>query len=143
NGQIIWDLSGNVWEWTDDIVTTSSSAPYRFLDSGEQVTDTTNRYYDYSANGGSGYYISYLELGNLALKYKDLFLLTSGTYNASSTNGGIGRIYLRGDTDQDDRVFLRGDFWRHGTYAGLLALGLLNGASGQYYTVGFRCAVVP
>jgi len=143
NGQIIWDLSGNVWEWTDDIVTTSSSAPYRFLDSGEQVTDTTNRYYDYSANGGSGYYISYLELGNLALKYKDLFLLTSGTYNVSSTNGGIGRIYLRGATAQDDRAFLRGGNWSDGANTGLLALSLYGGSSDQGYTVGFRCAVVP
>jgi hypothetical protein len=136
NGEVIWDLSGNVWQWTNNTINTSSDSPYRFLDSGELVSDTTNRWYDYSPNGGSGYYISYLELGNLSLEYKDLFLLTSGTYNA---NQGVGRIYLRGDASQSGRAFLRGGYWSNGAGAGVLSLALRGGSSPTDSSLGLRC----
>jgi hypothetical protein len=138
NGQIIWDLPGNVWEWTNDEIDLSTNRPTSFNNSGEIIT--TNGFYNYflkdpdpSAIG----YIKYDSLGSTTLKYKDLFLLTNGNYNVDN---GIGRIYLSTSTG---RVFLRGGDWNTGPHAGLLALYLRSGASSRSYNIGFRCAVVP
>ena len=138
NGQIIWDLSGNVYEWTDDIIDLSINRPTSFNNSGEIIT--TNGWYNYflkDPDPDAKGYIIYDNLGSTTLKYKDLFLLTSGNYNVDN---GIGRINL---STSSGRAFLRGGRWNRGAYAGLLALSLDTGASNQSYDFGFRCAVVP
>jgi phosphatidylserine/phosphatidylglycerophosphate/cardiolipin synthase-like enzyme len=74
NGQIIWDLPGNVWEWTDDIIDLSINRPISFNNSGDIITTTDWYNYflkdpDTSAIG----YIKYDNLGSTTLKYKDYF----------------------------------------------------------------------
>jgi flagellin-like protein len=141
NNSEIWDLSGNVFEWVDKIIETSPTVPTRYLDNGTLVSDSTNRWYDYSSDGDSGYYIAdYLNLSNWNPEYKDLFLLTSPYYNA---NVGVGRIYIRGDGTYTDRVFRRGGSWGIGADAGALSLNLSSSSSSTNINTGFRCVVVP
>jgi hypothetical protein len=136
NGEEIWDLAGNVWQWTNNVI--NYSPPPRYLDNGTEVTDTTNRWYDYSPNGGAGYYIDPNNLGSFPLEKKDLYLLDE-SYNA---NNGVGRIYLLGSATTN-RGFLRGGYWIRGAYAGVLTLVLSNDLSSRRLSVGFRCVVVP
>ena len=152
NGQIIWDLPGNVWEWSDDTIQRKDQPDvFNTSDDSEFNDGWTSNYVDYSKGGGVSQYLKYDDLGNTTLKYKDLFLLTSGTYKAMMPNNttvdtGIGRMYTysnRSDTSTTGYVFLRGGNWYNGTLTGLLALFFHYGASSQYYSIGFRCAVVP
>ena len=138
NGEVIWDLAGNVWEWTNDNIDMSVNRPKSFNENGDEIT--TNGYYNYSFKASDPYgygYIKYDDLGNTTLKYKDLFLLTSGNYNVDN---GIGRMYLSTSTN---RVFLRGGSWHTGSHSGPLALNRdsASGSLSSYF--GLRCAVVP
>jgi uncharacterized repeat protein (TIGR02543 family) len=136
NGEEIWDLAGNVWQWTNNVI--SYSPPPRYLDNGTLVTDTTHRWYDYSPNGGTGYYIDPNNLGSFPLVKKDLYLLDE-SYNA---NNGVGRIYLLGSATTN-RGFLRGGSWFYGANVGVLNLNLNNVPSIRLNSIGFRCVVVP
>jgi formylglycine-generating enzyme required for sulfatase activity len=140
NGEVIWDLVGNVWEWTNDsILQKDQPDGFNDVDDSSYIGD---EWFDYSKGGGAGVYITSDNLGDTTLEYKDLFLLTSNKYNAN--NNGVGRIYIySNDTSTTPRVFLRGGSWNNGSYSGLLAL-LLNNASGYLNNyIGLRCAVVP
>ncbi|MDD4221340.1 MAG: SUMF1/EgtB/PvdO family nonheme iron enzyme, partial [Candidatus ainarchaeum sp.] len=46
NGEVIWDLAGNVWEWTNDNIDMSVNRPKSFNENGDEIT--TNGYYNYS-----------------------------------------------------------------------------------------------
>jgi hypothetical protein len=133
NGEIIWDLAGNVLQWTDNVI--DYSAPPRYLDNGTPTTGV--RWYDYSPNGGTGYYIDPNNLGSFPLEKKNLYLLDE-SYNA---NNGVGRIYLLDSST--NRGFLRGGAWVNGANAGVLALHLINVPSSRSIYIGFRCVVVP
>ena len=138
NGEVIWDLAGNVWEWTNDNIDMSVNRPKSFNENGDEIT--TDGYYNYSfktSDPSVTDYIKYDDLGNTTLKYKDLFLLTSGNYNVDN---GIGRMNLSTSTN---RVFLRGGSWSSGSYSGLLALNLSSDSVRLSYHIGLRCAVVP
>ena len=138
NGEVIWDLAGNVWQWTNDTIQ-RKNMPDGFNNSDDSNFITGFQWFDYSKGGGVTQYISSNNLGNTTLKYKDLFLLTSGTYNATK---GVGRIYTYsnvGDTSTIVYAFLRGGGWDYGPNAGVLTLGLDFGPSDRDSVVGFRC----
>jgi len=98
--------------------------------------------FDYSKGGGAGRYITSSNLGNTTLKYKDLFLLTSGNYNAG--NNGVGRVFTySNDNSTSSRVFLRGGAWNESSTSGLLALLLSHSSARLSSSIGLRCAVVP
>ena len=121
NGEVIWDLAGNVWEWTNDSIL-QKDQPDGFNDVDDS-SYTGDEWFDYSKGGGAGKYITSDNLGDTTLEYKDLFLLTSNKYNAN--NNGVGRIYIySNDTSTIPRVFLRGGSWYNGSISGLLALRL-------------------
>ena len=119
NGAIIWDIAGNVWEWTDATILgrdqpTGSSTPQTF------------GWYEYS---------NLLTYGVLP---PERLLPLNPSWNA---NQGYGRIYSSGAPNNSNTyVFLRGGVWHNGTYAGVLALHLDYGASGAHSDIGFRCA---
>jgi formylglycine-generating enzyme required for sulfatase activity len=131
NGQVIWDLSGNVWEWVDKTI------------------EKESRY-----EGGNGRWMSYNRedglsiAGNLPTEKLPPF-----GYNA---NQGMGRYYdgyskgggYNNVNEYPDEctgycapvsVFIRGGRWGSGNNAGVFALGLNEGRSYANSNIGFRC----
>ncbi len=127
NGQVVWDLAGNVWEWNNNVIScaavncTTAEMPYDGSPAGE-----------------------WLEFTNLAtygqLSY-DLIRPSNVTWNATQ---GFGQIYTdsNGATPSGNaHAFIRGGRWTNGTAAGILALYLDNAPSYSDVIIGFRCAI--
>jgi len=121
NGETIWDISGNVWEWTNDTLDCSvhpvagspASNWYEFT----QITD-----YKGLDDGGDTANTIYTEPSNSA-------------WNSSQ---GMGKIYTDvGDTGS--RAFLRGGSWGNGASAGVFALSLHYAPASSSPALGFRC----
>jgi len=115
NGEVIWDLSGNAWEWVDWSHTTA----------GLQLGPITCVTADWT------------ELPNVNCPE-----LSSSPYmpfitNLSSTNG-VGQFY-----GGSGGAALRGGYWVYGSYAGAFALYLNASTAGSYTHVGFRCVYRP
>jgi len=136
NGETIWDLSGNVWEWTDQNIQRKDMPDGVYDSNGDSYIGWN--YFEYADGATYDRYLSDRD----SLDYKDIFLIDN-TYN---TDQGIGRIRTYSDPDDTSTTvygFLRGGSWNYGTYAGPLALSLPSSPSLRYPSVGFRCAVVP
>jgi hypothetical protein len=110
NGQIVWDLSGNVYEWTHDICYTGT---------------------------GQGYWqgAGWIEWNDATLT--DYEKMTAGPAGAYTATNGVGRYY---GCSANGNGFLRSGFWNVGSYAGLFHLDLSFAPSNSYTNVGFRCA---
>ena len=113
NGNVIWDFSGNVWEWTDAIMNT-----------GDMPEDATpaSEWLEYTA----------------VTKYKALNYIRppDGAWNA---NTGVGQIYTDVGTANTIRAFLRGGDWNYGADAGAFTLFLNYAPSYTNTHFGFRC----
>ncbi len=113
NGQIIWDLAGNVWEWTNDTIT-----------NGNQPQPTGWREFPNITNWGT------------------LSPTLAGPSNSAWTaTQGIGRInssYSAGGSTP--YAFVRGGDWYYDTYAGVETLILSTGPTDTGGSIGFRCA---
>ncbi len=122
NGQTIWDIAGNVWEWVDySILTTEMPTPRTGWLEFNQITNwSTNLGYD-----------------NVGPKDK-----------SRTGSNGVGRIYTDPDTsysnntpyDNTAHAFVRGGYWSNGTYAGAFALSLYYSPANTAADIGFRCA---
>lgn len=122
NGEVIWDLSGNVWEWLDD------SASYN-----EQLNTTPIK--DLPTEGeDSGIWLQWFEIDNYGDKWDHDF------YRASKdewgTAQGMGKVFIRND---EDRVFRRGGRWSDGSYAGVYSINFRTGSHVVHSITGFRC----
>jgi hypothetical protein len=133
NGSEVWDLSGNVYDWSDKVQT-----DYYFADcdivnpSGDCLVDEENQEV-------SGEYPEiYTQLNYLQnIGYKDLFLLNSD-YNSDNGIGYFWNYYSGSDV-----AFLRGGTWGNGAGAGVLLLAADRDPSGADFSLGFRCVVEP
>ncbi len=130
NGEVIWDLSGNVWEWVDwtlgGALSTNmaqASKPYITAD-GAPV------------NAWRELDTLFLDSNFTALVPVDSVMPTDTTYNSAS---GVGQYYA-GTSGGAAR---RGGNWNDGTYAGAFALDLDFSSTGTYTNVGFRCVFRP
>jgi formylglycine-generating enzyme required for sulfatase activity len=117
NGEVIWDFSGNVYDWTDKI-SICDEHPY------ELTASTTSQWMEYTDS----------------INYKGFSYLRPADDGWSATNG-IGRIYTDiGDTASATRAFKRGGTWYNTSYAGVFSLDLNIAPTTTYTNIGFRCA---
>ena len=125
NGQVIWDLSGNVWEWTNNTIAcgaaqcTTDEMPYDATPASEWIEfNTINTYgqlsYD-QIRPSNPAWISTQGMGKL---YTD--------YDVASPSGNT-------------HAFRRGGYWGNTTIAGAFALHLGDAPAGSFTQVGFRC----
>jgi hypothetical protein len=125
NGEVIWDLSGNVWEWTDWTLGGALS---------------TNMSQGNKPSSGGTPVASWIELTALdtfsALAPAESILPDDPSFNASH---GMGRYYA----GTSGGAALRGGHWAYGTYAGAFALILNRSSSSTFTDVGFRCVFRP
>ncbi len=118
NNETIFDIGGNVWEWTADTLPTSG-----VLNS--------------SLGMGTGQF--FVQWNTIPSNYNYLKALNA---SLTSTNG-IGQGYYDGDTafpSGDFHGFLRGGDWLGGSVAGAFCLDV--GAAPSHsssYGIGFRC----
>jgi len=119
NGAIIWDIAGNVWEWTD--------ATILGRDQPKCVANPT----------GFGW-CEYSGLVSYGALSPERLLPLNSSWNSTQ---GYGTILTSGvSTNMTTYVFLRGGDWTFGADAGVLALNLVVGTSDTDSAVGFRCA---
>ncbi len=114
NGQIIWDIPGNVWEWVDWAITPGLSGPPT------------------SCNRG---WLDMPSLPSFCPEYE------SKTYAPlfSPYNLGLGEV-LTGSAG----AAIRGGEWYDGsTYAGIYALMLTHSSAETIDEIGFRCVYRP
>ncbi len=117
NGQVIWDIAGNIWEWTNG-------------------TSTTGQPGISAGSYGWREWTAVTALGTLS---PNVFPSGTGLTGASTWNSskGIGQIYSNAD-ETALRGFFRGGAWNIGSGAGVLSLGLnyAPGYAGSF--IGFR-----
>lgn len=119
NGEEIWDLSGNVWEWTSGQTT-----------GGQPGVD------------GTGYnWRQWTAISNHGLLLVDPSPIGTGLAGADVWNAstGIGRIYSSSDSTSLHGIH-RGGYWGDGTNDGVLNLGLGDIPSNAGPSLGFRVA---
>ena len=122
NGEVIWDLAGNLWEWTSG-QTNGSTA--------QQPGIATAGYAWREWNAAT-------TTGTLPVNPFPAF----GTPAASAwdaTTNGIGRLYSSSD-DTALHGFLRGGDWYSYDFAGVLTFDSSFGPGIMYSSVGFRVA---
>ncbi len=119
NGEVIWDLAGDVYEWTQGTVA-----------GGQQPGLSGESAYAWKQwNNGS-----LLMNGLPALSQPGSTGISGITWNSSS---GIGQLYSNYG-EAAARAFLRGGRWDNGSNAGVLTLFLNNSSGYAYYGFGLR-----
>lgn len=114
NGQVIWDLAGNVWDWTSGTSTTGQPG----------------------ASGWGWREWNALSIpGSLQINPYPVYANSSAASWTSSQ--GIGKVYSNSDYTAV-RGFPRGGTWGHGSLAGVLAVYLNTAPSGAGASLGFR-----
>jgi Tfp pilus assembly protein PilE len=114
NGEVIWDLAGNVQEWTNAQVNTGQPglSGYAFR--------------EWTAVTGTGTVSPSPFPGAVAA--------AGGSWNSAQ---GIGGLYSN-SVDTTLRGFFRGGYWASSSVAGVLSLGLNFTPSGTDPSIGFR-----
>jgi len=137
-GEVIWDLSGNVQEWTEGTVFENKTG------------EGTNGYDD--SFGITGGQMPFTPDVNTSEWYEFTAITNFNFFNytnISSWNSakGIGQVYLNPGYSSDGttynwttRAILRGGHWSHGASAGTLTLSLSRTPAYHSSNVGFRCA---
>jgi formylglycine-generating enzyme required for sulfatase activity len=122
NGEVIWDLAGNVYEWTQGTIA-----------GGQQPGLSGESAYAWKQwNNGS------LLMNGLPALSQPSSTGISGVSGWDSTKG-IGQLYSNYG-EAGARAFRRGGTWSNGSGAGVLALFLGYSSSGTNNYIGVRVA---
>jgi len=117
NGEVIWDMAGNIWEWTSGQTT------------GGQPGSAGYNYRQWS---------TIINPGTISPNPSPVITGISGSGVWDSSNG-IGQIYSNAD-ETNLRAFMRGGSWSDDDCAGILTLYLDNEPGSIVVDVGFRVA---
>jgi prepilin-type N-terminal cleavage/methylation domain-containing protein len=116
NGSVVWDMAGNVWQWTNDAIT-GTNEPY--------------------ASTGGFTWSQFTAITNWGTMSQS----TAGPLNATwNSSKGIGQIYSEGATDGNTYGFIRSGNWGNGSDAGVETLILSFTPGFTNAGIGFRCA---
>ena len=142
-GGLIWDLSGNAWEWVDAI-----------LPASRRYADGESEWFDYHTSGGT-----------FAAIHSNRMPINKLPSSSWTTENGVGRYYdgspghpLSTYVTESEApfvcapgnvppaycdayaVFARGGHWSAYSYSGVFSLNLNHGRSSRSSQIGFRCA---
>ena len=118
NGQVVWDMAGNVWQWTNNTIAQAKKPV---------------------GGGGTSAWSEWTTVGSYdgtILTQQTAGPLSGGSSGWNSTQG-VGQ-YFEGTVDPAG--FIRGGGWGDGGDAGVGALHLLFGPGTVTDNFGFRCA---
>lgn len=138
NGEVIWDFSGNVWEWVDWNVTPSKKA----YQNGTNISTDQGSKEWLEVNRKIGEDISD-EM--LISTWASSFIEFSGgipdPVNSLNKTSGIGSYYA--GTNSNGGAALRGGDLNLGNRSGAFTLDLSSSAGYTYSSIGFRCVYRP
>jgi hypothetical protein len=129
-GAVIWDLAGNVWEWTSYAIPSNTNKPYVSIDGGP-----VNALREFTALDSD---FSSMARGALVPTNAQKSFWNDSW---SSSAYGVG-MYYSGLSGTGGSL-LRGGNWGLGSATGLFAANLLAVASGAYPDIGLRCVARP
>ena len=119
NGEVIWDLSGNVWEWTSYFNASDKPSPGNVWREYPDVSDSSTM-----------------------LKTELIPQIAMDAIPAWSSAQGMGKFYSR--SNGLGGALRRGSFWEDTDIAGLFAANFYLEDNAPNYAIGFRCtATVP
>jgi hypothetical protein len=129
-GGIIWDFSGNVWEWTSYVIPDNNAKPFVSSDGG--AANAWRELMD--VNSG----FSVMTRGELIVTHAQKSFWNDSW---SSSTYGMGQ-YLSGSPGGGGAM-LRGGTYAEWSNSGIFATHLADLSSLSYPTVGFRCVARP
>jgi hypothetical protein len=118
NGVVIWDLAGNVWQWTDNTIL------------GQNKPES----------GNASAYVEWTAVSDFGTLSYNLTRPLGSTYNSVK---GVGQYYMGPRTNNTTYAFLRGGSWVNSTIAGAFTLNLSASHRIRIPLLAFGAPVIP